>query len=162
MPQFQLEHFVPQLAWLALFFAILYFGIVRLTLPKVGRVMAAREDTIRTDVDTADKAKKEADELHSAYEAEIARVHGSAQASIAEATVKAAQAREAKLAEAQVRIDARLGEASAELAKVRGKAVKEIDRVAADAAREIVQQLTGRAPSEADVSASLKTIEAGA
>jgi F-type H+-transporting ATPase subunit b len=162
MPQFQLEHFVPQLAWLALFFAILYFGIVRLTLPKVGRVMAAREDTIRTDVDTAEKAKKEADDFHAAYEAEIARVHGSAQASIAEATAKATKSREAKLAEAQTRIDARLDEAATELAQVRGKAVKEIDRVAADAARDIVQQLTGRAPSEDEVAVSLKSVAAGA
>src|ERR1044072_5287992 len=108
MPQFELEHFIPQLAWLALFFAILYFGIVRFTLPKVGRVITAREDAIGSDISTAERAKREADEIRTAYEASVAKVHADAQASIAEAKANAARAAESRLAGAQTGLDGRL------------------------------------------------------
>ena len=43
MPQFEFGTvFIPQLFWLAVFFVVLYFGIVRLTLPRLGKVMDER------------------------------------------------------------------------------------------------------------------------
>lgn len=155
MPQFELEHFIPQLAWLALFFAILYFGIVRFTLPKVGRVITAREDAIGSDISTAERAKREADEIRTAYEASVAKVHADAQAAIAEAKANAARAVEGKLAGAQTGLDVRLDQAAADLAQARSRAVAEIERIAGEAARDIVARLTGSEPSEAEVAKAL-------
>jgi F-type H+-transporting ATPase subunit b len=76
MPQFHLDNFVPQLAWLAIFFAILYFGIVRLTLPKLGKTLDAREDRISGDLSTAERAKGEADALSASYAARSCRQFG--------------------------------------------------------------------------------------
>jgi F-type H+-transporting ATPase subunit b len=63
MPQFDLANFVPQLVWLTIFFAVLYFGIVRLTLPKLAKTMDAREGQVANDIATAERAKGEADQM---------------------------------------------------------------------------------------------------
>jgi F-type H+-transporting ATPase subunit b len=162
MPQFDFETFIPQLAWLALFFAILYFGIVRFTLPRLGRVMTTREQTIEGDIADAERAKGEADMIRERYSAEVAEVHRGAQASIAAAKAAAAGKVQARLAEAQAGIDRKLDAAAAELAEARKRAVGEIGRIAGEAAADIVARLTGAAPSPDALKAALQTEAIGA
>src|SRR3954453_5655637 len=98
MPQFELANFTPQLVWLALFFAILYFGVVSLTLPKLGRVMTAREDQVTGDLSTAEAAKAEADRMAADYDAGVAAAQDSARAKLGEARAAAVTALESRLA----------------------------------------------------------------
>ena len=53
MPQFDSATWLPQLAWLAAIFAVLYFVVIRPTLPKVGRVIDERESRVAADLDAA-------------------------------------------------------------------------------------------------------------
>ena len=72
MPQFDFANVTwPQLAWLALFFVVLYFGVVRMTLPKLGKVMEQREDKITGDLSAAQAAKETADQVDARYHAEM-------------------------------------------------------------------------------------------
>ncbi len=146
MPQFHLENFVPQLAWLTLFFAILYFGIVRATLPKIGGLVDRREAQVKGDIAGAETAKAEADAIRARYEAAIASAHGEAQAAVAAAKADSTRATEARLAEAGQVVDGRLAEAQASLDAARGGAMAEVERIAADAAVEIVAIVSGRRP----------------
>lgn len=155
MPQFDLANFVPQLAWLALFFAILYFGIVRTTLPKLGRVIDEREATVTGDIATAETAKVEADSIRAAYETGIAEAQARAQAAVADAKARAARDSEARLAVVAGELDARAAEAQAAIAAARGNALGEIERIAGDAASDIVERLTGARPDAAAVSAAV-------
>jgi len=148
MPQFDFANvFVPQIAWLALFFAILYFGVVRLTLPKVGKVMQAREDQVTGDLDTAEQAKASADRLAADYDAGVAAAQESARASLAASRAKSAAAIEKKLAKANEKLGAQADAAEAELSAARARALGEIEGVAADAAADIVEKLTGKRPA---------------
>ena len=156
MPQFHLDNFVPQLAWLALFFAILYFGIVRLTLPKLGKTITAREDRITDDLSTAERAKDEADTMAASYAADIDAAHKAARGSVAEAKATAAASVEKALAAANATLAEKAAVAEAALASARGKAMTEIEGVAADAASAIVERLTGRAPDPTLVSHAAK------
>ncbi len=155
MPQFDLANFVPQLAWLALFFAILYFGIVRMTLPKLGQVIDQREATVTGDIATAETAKAEADSIRAAYEADIAEAQARAQAAGADAKARAARDAEARLAVLAGELDARTSEAQAAIAVARGNALGEIERIAGDAASDIVERLTGTRPDAAAVNAAV-------
>ena len=99
MPQFEFSTvFIPQIAWLAIIFVILYFGVVRLTLPKVGKVMQAREDQVAADLDTAEKAKASADRLQADYDAGVAAAQEAARASLTASRAKSAAAIEPKAA----------------------------------------------------------------
>lgn len=150
MPQFNFSFFVPQVAWLALFFAILYFGIVKATLPRLARTVDQREGKVSGDIAAAEKAKADADGIHEAYEAEMAKAHADAHAAIAEAKAKAVGETETALGKANAELDARQDKAFAALEIARARADTEIEAVAADAAADIVDKLSGFRPAEAD------------
>lgn len=158
MPQFDFATvFVPQVAWLALFFVILYFGVVRLTLPKVGKVMQAREDQVSNDLDIAEKAKASADRLAADYDAGVAAAQETARASLTASRAKSAAAIEKKLAKANEKLAAQADAAEADLAAAREKALGEIGLVAVDAASDIVEKLTGKRPDGTQASAAVRT-----
>ena len=92
MPQFDFANPIvwAQLAWLGLAFLILYFGIVRLTLPKLSNMVTVREDQVAGDLSTAERAKGEADAMAAAYAAGIGDAHKAARTAVATAKAKAA------------------------------------------------------------------------
>lgn len=146
MPQFEVANFVPQLAWLALFFSILYFGIVRTTLPRVAKVVTVRETVVADDIAAAEQAKTSADALRARHDADVAQAHAEAQAVVAEAKGRAAEATQKLLQSTDAQIEARSRASEEQLGKARTRALGEIDRIAADAAADIVHRLTGRRP----------------
>jgi len=151
MPQFDFAHVVwPQLIWLAIFFAILYFGIVVPTLPKLGRVMDAREKQMTGDLALAEQAKMEADRLAADYDAGVATAQESARAQLLAARAAAAKKVEGRLADANRAIDAKMSAAEAALEASRASALAEIEAVAAEATAAIVEKLTGSRPADAD------------
>ena len=157
MPQFDLANFAPQLVWLTIFFAILYFGIVRLTLPKLARTMDAREGQVIADLSTAETAKGEADQMAATYAASIDDAHAAARAAIAGAKSKAAASVEQAVSAADVVIAEKAAAADAILAGARVKALGEVQSVAADAAAAIVEKLTGSRPDTDVVAAAAKS-----
>lgn len=146
MPQFDPANFIPQLVWLTVFFSILYFGIVRLTVPKVGKVMAEREQTVSGDIRTAEAAKAEADRIEAEYQSGVAAARDQARDSLNAARAQAAKAVEARLAAANAEVERKAAEAQAQLNAARERALSEVQAVAAEVAADIVERLTGRRP----------------
>ncbi len=161
MPQFDLANFVPQLAWLALFFAILYFAIVRPTLPKLDRVTDERESRVSTDLGAAESAKATADMTRESYEKAIAAAHSEAQAEVAAAKAGSARELETRLKALSADLDAKDAAAQAQIGAARQSALAEIDRVAGEAASAIVERLTGRAPKATELASALTAAQQG-
>ncbi len=157
MPQFHLDNFVPQLFWLTVFFAILYFGIVQMTLPKLGRTITARETQVSGDLTSAETAKGEADRLSAAHAAELEAAHHAARAAIDAAKAKATANVEQALAAANRTLAEQAATAEAALSKARSRAMAEIETVASEAAADIVERLTGRRPAAALFASATKT-----
>jgi F-type H+-transporting ATPase subunit b len=160
MPQFNFANFAPQLAWLAVFFAILYFGVVRATLPRIGKVVDGREAKVRGDIADAETAKAEADRVRDAYEAAMAAARSQALASVNEAKARAARASEARLAEADKGLEAKAAAAAAALDVARTSAMAEVERIAADAAAEIVVLVGGSRPADGAALAAVRATAA--
>jgi F-type H+-transporting ATPase subunit b len=147
MPQFDFAHvFWPQVAWLAVFFAVLYFGVVRLTLPKLGKVMGEREDKISGDLSAAKAAKDAADEVDARYHAEMDASREEARKAIAAAKADAAKASEKSLAKAAVASEKQIADAEARIAQAVDKAQEALRDAAAESAQAIVARLTGAEP----------------
>lgn len=148
MPQFDFANvFVPQLFWLTIFFVILYFGVVRTTLPRLGRVMDARESTIAGDLAAAREAKDRADALVEEVRSEGERHREAARAIIAAAKDEAAKSGASRLSAADEVISARLAEAQARIAAARDEARASVRSLAAESAQAIVAKLTGIEPA---------------
>ena len=147
MPQFDFgQVFWPQIAWLAVCFVILYFGVVRLTLPKLGKVMDARDQSIADDLATAKAAKESADTIDAQYHADMAASREEARKAIGEAKASAAKATETRLAEAASKAEAALAAAEGRIAKAVAKAESTLNDAAAESAQAIVAKLTGVEP----------------
>jgi F-type H+-transporting ATPase subunit b len=157
MPQFDFANvFVPQLIWLGIIFAALYFGIVQRTLPKLGGVMDAREAKVKGDIAAAEAAKARSDKLAEDYAAGLDAAHQSARKTIADTQTKAQANIDAVLAETDAKLTEKLAAADAALAVSRGKALAEVETVATTAAADIIERLTGKRPASGVMSKAVK------
>ena len=157
MPQFDFAHvFWPQLIWLLLSFAVLYFGVVRLTLPRLGKVVDARASQIAGDLAAAKAAKADADAHHLGYQAELEGAREKARGEIAEAKLAAARASEGRLAQVQEETEALIHSAEGRIAKAVATAEAGLSALIADNAHAIVTRVTGKAPAAAAVKAAVE------
>ena len=148
MPQFDFATvFWPQLIWLAIIFSVLFFAIVLPTLPKLGKVIDAREDKVRGDVTAAETAKSAADTLQVENASETSKAQEAARAALAEAKAKAAHAVEQKLAAANAKIAQHQAMEQGKLDNVRDVALKSVAATAHETAADIIQKLSGVRPS---------------
>ncbi len=161
MPQFDFATvFWPQLFWLSIVFAVLFFGVVMPTLPKIARVVDERESKVANDLLAAEAAKMIADKMAVDYAADIAESQNTARTSLSEAKAKAAASGEAALAKANAKVEATLAAAEVALATAKSTALAEIESIAAEASADIVEKLTGARPSVSVSAAAVTTVRA--
>lgn len=155
MPQFDPANFASQMFWFGVFFTLLYVVVVRPTLPKVGRVIEARETQVAGDLDRAEAAKATADTLRQTHEAAMKAARDAAQAEVAKAREAAAKAADTQLKALAAKLDADADAAAATLAAARTAARASLETTVADLTSEAVAKLAGITVTPADVSAAL-------
>ncbi len=161
MPQFDPANFIPQLVWLAAIFAVLYFFVVRPTLPKVGRVIDAREGKVAGDLDAAESAKGEADAIRTRYDEGMDAARKAAQAEVAAAREAAARASEVRLKSLAGVLDGKATEAAERLAGACASAKASLTATAAELTGEAVQRLAGIDVPRAEIEAALAAQDRG-
>lgn len=155
MPQFDLSTFPQQLVWLSAIFAVLYFFVVRPTLPKVGKVIDERETRVAGDLDAAEAAKGAADEIRTRYDDGMVVARQKAQDAVAAARDKAAKATEVRMAAVAADLDGKADAALATLTAARIAAQATLAATAADLTADAVRRLAGLDVAAADVNAAL-------
>lgn len=159
-PPFQKETFASQLVSFAIAFALLYFIVSKLALPRVGGIIANREGVIENDLAEAQKLKDASDEALKAYETELATARARAQTIGAETREKLNAQAEGDRKALEASLATRLADAEKTIAANRTTAMGNVRSIASDAAAAIVQRLTGVAPDgkivDSAVEASLK------
>lgn len=147
MPQFDFAHvFWPQVAWLAVFFAVLYFGVVRLTLPKLGTLVDAREGKVLGDLSAARLAKAAAEEAQARYIGNLETARAEARHEVTEAKAHAGRATTDALRTAAEAAEAHIHAAEGRIAKAVQLAEASLRDVVAENAQAIVARVTGREP----------------
>lgn len=155
MPQFDSTTWLPQLAWLAVIFAVLYFAVIRPTLPKVGRVIDEREGRVASDLDAAVAAKGEADVIRTRYDVGMAAARDAAQARVAAAHADAVSAAEVRMKDLAAVLDGKAGEAATRLNGARDAARATLAATTTELTSEAVTRLTGLTLPAADIAAVL-------
>lgn len=159
-PPFQKETFASQLVSFAIAFALLYFIVSKIALPRVGSLLAARQGVIENDLAQAQKLKDESDAALAAYESELAAARQRAQSIGAETREKLNAASEQERKQLEGQLSQKLAEAEKTIDATRQTAMGNVRSIAADAAAAIVQRLTGTSPDsksvESAVAATLK------
>ncbi len=141
MPQLDPTGYPPQLIWLAITFVLLYLLCWRVLLPRVGRVLEARESRIGGDLAAAERMKQEVEAAIAEYSAAQAKAQGEAQA-LASATrerLGQAAAAERTALDAQLAQDAKAAEAG--ILEVKQAALANLREIAAATTIAIVKRL---------------------
>lgn len=156
LPQFETQHWFGQIAYLLVLFAILYLLISKVFAPRLRRVMDERADTISSAVATARSVQTEAAEQAAAAKAEVEKARADARATAAAAKARVAAEVQARNAAEEAAISARIAEAEAVIGKTRDAAMANVATIAGDATAAIVERLTGKAPTAAEIAAAVK------
>lgn len=144
-----------QVVWMFLIFAALYLALRNWALPMVGGVIEMREQRINADLETARRAKEEADRA-------VAEVAERSRAASAEAQGEIARAVAAAKAEADARakadneaLERQLQEAEQRIHAARTAAMGALRQVATETAATVVARLTGAEPDHARIDAAV-------
>jgi F-type H+-transporting ATPase subunit b len=156
LPQFDFSTWANQIFWLIIIFGILYFVLSKYILPKLADGIVERKDRISDDLDAASRMQKEAEEAEKAYNQKLvdarAKAHNVAEATRASVNEELA----AEIAEADAETEKQTQAAEERINALRAKAMANVESVATDATAEILQHLTGKKLTKAQLSAAMK------
>ena len=155
LPQFKLEYWSGQIIWLFLIFAVLYVLLAKVFVPRLRRILDTRASTIATAVEEARRVQGEAHEQARIAQAEVDEARAKSRSFAADAKAKAA----AELARSQAaedeRLAAKLAEAEARIRQTRDQAMSNVGAIAGDTARAVVEKLTGKPATAAEIDAAM-------
>lgn len=155
LPQFDPVWWPGQMVWLLIIFAVV-LGLMRwVFVPRVGGTITRREEKIAGDIAEARrlKAASEAQVAEAAAETAQARARAHKTAAEAKARVKA-EAHERQATE-EARLAQTMASAEAGIRQAREQAMASVRGIAAETAQAIVEKLSGRPASTAEVEQAL-------
>jgi F-type H+-transporting ATPase subunit b len=158
LPQLNTHDFSPQLIWLALAFAALYFLMSRIALPRIGEVLEERADRIQRDLDEAARLKGETEKALANYEKALADARANASALARETQSRVGAEVDKERARVDTEIGAKLADAESRIAATKSQALTSVNDIAADTASAIVGRLLGEEARPDEVAAALKSV----
>ena len=151
--------YASQLFWLAIVFALIYFGIGKAMVPRIERTIDDRAARIARDLAAAESARGTAHASDEAYRSGVDHARTEAARAMGEAQASAAASLAASLKAGDAAAGAHVDEAVARIGDARRHALAEIEGGAAEAVQLIVAKLAGvqidRAEAEQGVRAEM-------
>lgn len=141
MPQLDISTFLPQLFWLVISFALLYFILSRFCLPKMVEVFRERDSKISHALSRAEKNKKEASRLKDDYEKVISQAMKTKSNMISEAVKEISTIMEHKVTEHELGMKVIVSESEQKIKEFRKKSSDDVKQIAAEAAQEVLSSL---------------------
>ncbi|MCB1489364.1 MAG: F0F1 ATP synthase subunit B [Bauldia sp.] len=140
-PPFDATTFASQLLWFAITFALLYYLMAKVALPRIGGILEGRRDRIAADLDQAERLKGESEDAAAAYEKALAEARARA-SSIADGAREAAKSKaEVQRTEVEASLASKLADAETRIAEIKNQALAEVGTIAGDAADAVVNTL---------------------
>ncbi|MFQ5508645.1 MAG: F0F1 ATP synthase subunit B [Leptospirillia bacterium] len=164
MPQFESHLMSPMLFWTAVSFVLLMVLLKRFALPGLLEVMESRQDRIREDLESAERAKADAAALKAEHEANLKRAKADADEVIARAQEKATQLLSDNEARMKQEADRIIADAQRSIEQERSQALEELRGLAADLAVAAAEKFVATSLDDAArtrlVDESLEALEA--
>ena len=133
-----------ELIWGAVAFLIVLFVLNKFAFPKLREAVEAREKQIQSDLEAADRAKREAQQQKEQYERQIADARGEANRIIEDARRQAEDVRKDLVAKAEREAEQIVTRAQEQLEAERTRTVSELQSTLGDLAIELAEKVVGR------------------
>ncbi len=143
MPQLDFATYPSQLFWLAVNFALLYWLMAKLALPRIGQIMDARAAAIKSDLDAASRLKAEAENIILSHDKNIAEAKNRARYLIKQAQDEITFEQNKQIGAIEAKLQTRMNEAEAKLAAAKAKVSQEMQPLSQELANLMVQKLLG-------------------
>lgn len=135
---------LPELVWGGLAFLIVLFALVKFAFPALKKGMKAREDTIRGDLEAAERAKQEAEAERDKYLAQLGDARGEANRIVEEARQAAERVRQDVVAKAEADAAEVRARADEDIRLARDRAVSDLQRQVGDLSIELAEKIVER------------------
>ena len=155
MPQLDFGLYPNLIFWLVVAIVALYLILSKVALPRIGTVLAERNDAISNDIEQAALLKRRAEEAEAAYNAALAQARDEAHSIAAEAKAGIDRDLASLMAKADAEIAVKTAESEKRIGEIRDSAAKSVEDVAREAAAEIVRVLLPEAADTAAVDAAI-------
>ena len=160
-PPFDTQYWAPQIIWLAIVFGALYLLMSRLALPRVASILEARASTIANDLDTAHKARADANAASAAHDQQLTEARAKSQATAQETQARLTAEADVRRKALEADLGAKLAAAEAQIGEMKTRAMTNVDEIARDTAAAIVEHITGN-PADRNRIASAVAAQKGA
>ena len=144
LPQLNQHDFAPQLFWLAVTFAALYFLMSKVALPRVGEVIEERRDRINRDLAAAERLKGDTEKALAAYEKALADARANAGGIAKETRLRLSGEVDKEKAKVDGQIAGKIAEAEGRIAVTKTKALASVGDIAAETAAAVLAKLLGQ------------------
>lgn len=161
MPQFDITRFPSQIFWLVVSFAILYFLMAKLVLPRIGSIVESRDAKIQADLDAAQKANDVARAAAQEQEKALSTARGQASQLVREAAEAAATQTSAKMHEIADRLAGEITAAERRIGEQRSQTLSGLTSMSAEIATAVLTRLVGSADAGAVAQAVDQAAKAG-
>ena len=141
LPQLDFSVLPSQLFWLVLTFGLLYFFIARVFIPKVAKQVDSREDGIKDNILSAEKANTSTEKLAKDLQKKINLAKSKASDIIEKQTKETKEFSDKAKQTLNAKIDAKLKDSEARIAKMRTASTSAIKEVTADVSSDIFNQI---------------------
>lgn len=155
MPQLDPGIYPNLIFWLLVAIIALYFILTRVALPRIGTVIAERNDAIANDIEQAAALKRRAEEAEAAYTKALAEARDEAHRIAAETKAGIDKELAGLMAKADGEIAGKAAESEKRIAEIRENAARSVEEVARETAGEIVRALMPGADDTAAVDAAI-------
>ena len=158
LPQFEFQHWFGQIVYLIFLFAILYWLMAKVFVPRLRGVIDQRASTIAGAVAAARQVQAEAASQADIAKAEVAEARASSRSLATAVRTRVTQEANARAAAEEAVVSDRIAEAETAIGKTRDAAMTNVAAIAADTAAAMVQRLTGKAPTAVEAATAVKGV----
>lgn len=135
--------YASQLFWLAIVFALIYFGIGKAMVPRIERTIDDRNGRVAGDLAAAEAARAAVTAQDTAYHTGLDAARSQAAHTTAEAKMAATLAAEQRLKASDATTETRMAEAMARVDTAKHQAVDQIEQATVETVEQIVARVSG-------------------
>ncbi|MTH96021.1 F0F1 ATP synthase subunit B [Roseibium sp. RKSG952] len=157
-PPFDHTTYPSQILWLVITFALFYWIMKNVAVPRIAGILEDRKDRIAGDISEANRLKQETDEAIAAYEQALAEARAKAHGLVEDTRDKLKAEQEARRERAETDLSAKLAEAEAQIEKVKTGALTQVSAIASETTSTLVEALIGKAPADKDLTDAVKSV----
>jgi len=157
-PPFDSTTYASQLLWFAITFALLYYLMAKVALPRIAGILEDRRDRIASDLDLAESLKRDSEAALEGYEKALAEARSRANSIAEGARDEARQAAAAKRADVEARLAEKLEAAEQRIGDIKSKALADVGEIAIETTDALIASLIDVDLGEREVAEAVSSV----